>query len=43
MDSNKTVIIAIGSFGSLAVFLVILLTVVGATVCIKKGICTYVL
>ena len=43
MDSNRTVIIASGSFGALAVFFVILLTVVGVTVCIKKGICTYVL
>ena len=34
---NKTVIIAGGSFGALVVFL-IMLTVVGATICIKKGI-----
>ena len=43
MDSNRTVLIASGSFGALAVFLMILLTVVGATVCIKKGICIYIL
>ena len=39
LDSKTKAIVAGGSFGALAAFLLILLTAVAAFVCIKKGVC----